>query len=117
MCIVNYNTEFLALALGIKYNRSGNSCYASGRRFGPQHCCFGSVDRDSSFYGQTFDVSYGTFLSFENHTQVCHLGLGFRLYGKDDPLIQGYSPCSCHVTNSTNLIQLIAKELQHSINW
>jgi len=39
------------------------------------------------------------------------------LYGKDDPLIQGYSPCSCHVTNSTNLVQLIAKELQHLIKW
>jgi len=38
------------------------------------------------------------------------------LYGKDDPLIQGYSPYSCHVTNSSNLVQLIAKELQHSIN-
>jgi len=39
------------------------------------------------------------------------------LYGKEDTLIQGYSPCSCHVTNSTNLAQLIAKELQHSTNW
>jgi len=39
------------------------------------------------------------------------------LYGKDDPLVQGYSPCSCHETNSTNLVQLIANELQHSINW
>jgi len=39
------------------------------------------------------------------------------LYGKEDTLIQGYSPCSCHVTNLTNLAQLIAKELQHSTNW
>jgi len=44
-------------------------------------------------------------------------GLGFqvRLYGKDDQLIQEYSPC--HVTNLTILVQLIAKDLQNSINW
>jgi len=68
------------------------------------------------FYGKTVDASYSTFLvSFENQTQVCNLGYGFRLYGKDDPLIQGY--CPRLVTNSTNLVQLIVKELQHSINW
>jgi len=65
---------------------------------------------------KTFDViSYSTFIvSFENQTQVCHLGQGLRLYDKDDPLIQGYINSPCHVTN---LVQLIAKELQHSINW
>jgi len=38
--------------------------------------------------------------------------IGCGINGKDDPLIQGYGPC--HVTNLTNLVQLIAKELQHS---
>jgi len=47
-----------------------------------------------------FDVSYSTFLiSFENQTQVYNLSWGFWLYGKEDPVIQGYSPS--HVTNST----------------
>ena len=87
---------------------------ASGRRLGSQHC-FGSANRDDSFYGKTFEVSYSTFISFENQTQVYNFGWGFRLYGKDDPLIQGYSPC--HVTDSTSLVQLKAKELQHSISW
>ena len=33
------------------------------------------ADRDDSFYGKTFDVSYSTFLiSFENQTQVYNLG-------------------------------------------
>jgi len=92
-----------------------NSCCASGRRLGSQHCSLGWANRDDSFNGKIFDVSYSTFLiSFENQTQVYHLGEGFWLYGKADPLIQGYSPC--HVTNSTNLVQLIAKELQHSTN-
>ena len=88
----------------------------SGRCLDSQHCCFGSANRDDSFNGKTFDVSYSTFLiSIENQTQVCHLGSGFRLYGKDCPLTQGYSPC--HVTDFTNLVRLIAKELQHSIHW
>jgi len=38
-------------------------------------------------------------MSFENQTQVCNLGKGFWLYGKEDPLIHGYSPC--HMTIST----------------
>ena len=89
-------------------------CFGSAK--GSQHCCFGSANRDDSFYGKTFDLKYSTFLvTFENQTQVCHLGQGFRLYDEDDPLIQGCNPC--HVNNSTNLVQLIAKELQHSINW
>jgi len=32
------------------------------------------------------------------------LGEGFWLYGKEDPLIQGYSPC--HMTNSTSISYL-----------
>ena len=83
---------------------------------GSQHCCFGSVNRDDSFYGKTFDVNYSTFsVSLGNQTQVCHLCSGFRLYGKGDPLIQGYNPC--HVANSTNVVELMAIELQHSFNW
>jgi len=73
------NNEFLPSGTSIGYNEPGRvgipaDC-ASGRRLGSQHCCFGSANRDDSFYGKTFDVSYSTFLiSFENQTQVCHLG-------------------------------------------
>ena len=48
---------------------------ASSRRLSSQHFCFGLADRDDSFYGKMFEVSYSTFLiSFENQTQVYNLG-------------------------------------------
>jgi len=28
-----------------------------------QHCCLGWADRNDSFYGKIFDVSYSTFFS------------------------------------------------------
>jgi len=38
-----------------------------------------------------FDVSYSTFLiSFENQTQIDNLAERFWLYGKENPLVQGY---------------------------
>jgi len=47
----------------------GTSCCASGHRLGSQHFRFGWADRDDSFYGKNFDVSYSTFLiSFVNLT-------------------------------------------------
>ena len=70
-----YNTGFVALAVGTITWSSRNSCYASGCRLGSQHCCFSSANRGDYFYGKRFDVSYITFLiSFENQTQVYHLG-------------------------------------------
>ena len=36
-----YNTEFVALAVGTMNWLSRNSCCASSRRLGSQHCCFG----------------------------------------------------------------------------
>jgi len=72
----------------------------SGHRLGSQHCCFDWADRDDFFYGKIFDVTYSTLLiRFEKQTQVYNLDKGLWLYGKEDLLIQGYSPC--HVTNST----------------
>jgi len=69
LVLSTHNTEFLALALGALNLVEWNSCCASGRPFGSQHCCFGSADGDHSFYGQTFDVSSSTLLiSFENQT-------------------------------------------------
>ena len=42
---------------------------------GSQHCCFSSANRDNSFYGKAFYVSYRTFLiSFQKQTQVYNLG-------------------------------------------
>jgi len=58
---------------------------------GSQHCCLGWADGDDSFYGKMFDVSYSTFLiSFENQTQIDNLAERFWLYGKENPLVQGY---------------------------
>jgi len=52
----------------------GNSCCASGRCLGSQHCCLGWADRDDSFYGKNFDVCYSTSSTdFENQTQVYNL--------------------------------------------
>jgi len=48
-------------------------CCASGRRLGSQHRCLRWADRADSFYVKILNVSYSTFLSFENQTQVYSL--------------------------------------------
>jgi len=83
LALSTYNTEFVALAVSMMNWSKGNSCCASGRRLGSQHCCLGWADRNDPFCGNIFDVSYCTlFISFENQTQVCTLGWVFAFMAK-----------------------------------
>jgi len=87
-----YNTEFVT--------------HASGHWYSSQHCCFSSAKR----WLLLWEYILCTFSrSFENQKQVYIWGYLFRSHGKDITLIQAC--CPCHVTSSTNLVQLVTKML------
>jgi len=56
-----YNTEFVALAVGTINLVEWEFQLCGWSLLGSHHCCFGSANRDDSFYGKTFDISYRIF--------------------------------------------------------